>query len=196
MISNIREMQKRIHVLNHRWWHNDAGNRLDRNKGELLCLIHSEISEATEGELTGKFDDHLPLRLMAEVEMADAAIRIHDYAEGFGYDLEEACNQLLEIGWWQGCASCGEWATDIALMHMFVSYAMEVDLRSPSIIIARAPERPVAENYLAQTLLLIARYCELHNYDLAGAIEEKLAYNQQRRDHSYEARAQANGKKW
>lgn len=195
MISNIREMQKRIHALNHRWWHDEAGNRLDRNKGELLCLIHSEISEAAEGELTGKLDDHLPLRLMAEVEMADASIRIYDYAEGFGYDLQAATNELEMSGWDMGTAAHSEWAINIALIHMHISVAMEGERKSTSETVALT-SRPTAEVNLAKALLLIARYCELHGYDLAGATEEKLAYNAKRQDHTYEARAQTNGKKW
>jgi hypothetical protein len=33
-------------------WHTDieTGLMKDRNKGEMLCLVHSEISEAMEGE--------------------------------------------------------------------------------------------------------------------------------------------------
>ena len=76
-----------IHESNHKWWHDKNGNRLDRNKGELLCLIHSEVSEAMEGERKDLMDDKLPHRKMAEVELADTLIRILDYAAGFGYDI-------------------------------------------------------------------------------------------------------------
>ena len=195
MISNIREMQKRIHALNHRWWHDEAGNRLDRNKGELLCLIHSEISEATEGELTGKRDDHLPHRLMTEVEMADVSIRIYDYAEGFGYDLQGAADDLVASGWEAYSHSVADYLLDIARLHMHVSEAMEGERKS-SITRLSVVDRPVAEVALTRTMLLISAYCDVHGYDLASAIEEKLAYNQRRQDHTYAARAQANGKKW
>lgn len=117
MKSLINKLAKDIHTLNHRWWHDKHGKRIERNKGELLCLIHSEISEAMEGERKNLMDDKLKHRKMAEVELADAIIRILDYAEGF-------------------------------------------------------------------------------NYDIGGAMLEKLDYNATREDHTHEAREQANGKKW
>src|SRR3982751_6058458 len=79
------------HAANMKWWQNiQTGEPIERNKGELLCLIHSEISECMEGERKNLMDDKLPLRRMAEVELADALIRIFDYAGAFGYDLEGA----------------------------------------------------------------------------------------------------------
>lgn len=32
------------------WWDDELGVPLDRNKAELICLVHSELSEAMEGE--------------------------------------------------------------------------------------------------------------------------------------------------
>ncbi|SRR6266550_4138336 len=73
---------------NDKWWKDPAtGEPLNRNRGELLMLIVSEIAEAMEGERKNLMDDKLPHRPMAEVELADALIRIFDYAGGFGYDI-------------------------------------------------------------------------------------------------------------
>ena len=95
MGSALNTFASKIHAGNHQWWHNKDGVRLQRNKGELLCLIHSEISEAMEGERKDLMDDKLPHRKMAEVELADALIRILDYAAGFGYDIGGAVMEKL-----------------------------------------------------------------------------------------------------
>lgn len=77
-------------------WHTDSsGNLLDKNKGEMISLIHSEISEALEGERKGLMDTHLPHRPMPEVEMADAIIRIMDYCGRWGYDIGGAIIEKL-----------------------------------------------------------------------------------------------------
>jgi NTP pyrophosphatase (non-canonical NTP hydrolase) len=68
-----------------------------RNIGELLALIHSEISEAMEGARKGLMDDKLPHRPMLEVELADALIRICDMAGGMGLDLAGAVTEKLEF---------------------------------------------------------------------------------------------------
>jgi NTP pyrophosphatase (non-canonical NTP hydrolase) len=87
----LNSLAKVVHNANKTWWHDPVtGLPIERNKGELLALIHSEISEALEGERKNSMDDHLPHRKMAEVELADALIRILDYAEGFGYNIGEA----------------------------------------------------------------------------------------------------------
>lgn len=79
-------------------WHTNinTGELIERNKGEMLMLIVSEVSEAMEGERKGLMDDHLPNRSMAEVELADAVIRICDYAGRWGYDLGGAIVEKLE----------------------------------------------------------------------------------------------------
>jgi hypothetical protein len=80
------------------WWQDPVTGedmRGKRNMGELLCLVHSEISEAMEGHRKGLMDDHLPHRPMVEVELADALIRIFDLAGGYGYDLGGAVAEKL-----------------------------------------------------------------------------------------------------
>lgn len=81
------------------WW-NDLKTGDDmrgkRNVGELLCLVHSEVSEAMEAHRKSLADDKLPHRSGFEVELADAVIRIFDIAGGFGLDLGGAIAEKLE----------------------------------------------------------------------------------------------------
>lgn len=86
--NSLDELAKVIHHHNEKWWTDlKTGERLVRNKGEMLALIHSEVSEALEGVRKGLKDDHLPQYDMEAVELADAMIRILDYAEGHGYKI-------------------------------------------------------------------------------------------------------------
>lgn len=94
---NLNHLAAIVHAANIKWWQNpETGEPIKRNKGELLALIHSEISECLEGERKDLMDDKLPHRKMAEVELADALIRILDYAAGFGYDLSGAFNEKMD----------------------------------------------------------------------------------------------------
>ena len=93
---NLNALAESVHVANAKWWQDvNTGQPIKRNKGELLALIHSEISEALEGERKDLMDDKLPHRKMAEVELVDALIRILDYAAGFGYDLQGAFDEKM-----------------------------------------------------------------------------------------------------
>lgn len=99
-INILRQLQADIHQANvdAGWWTDlETGERKQRNKGELLMLIVTEIAEAMEGERKDLMDDKLPHRKNAEVELADAFIRILDYCGGFGHDLAGAMQDKLEF---------------------------------------------------------------------------------------------------
>ncbi|OTG82551.1 hypothetical protein B9T31_14770 [Acinetobacter sp. ANC 4558] len=104
----MEKLIKQIHEQNVQagWWTDlvtgddltsKNGEKPKRNIPEMLCLIHSEISEAMEGHRKNLMDDKLPNRTMLEVELADAVIRICDMAGGLGLDLHGAIQEKLEF---------------------------------------------------------------------------------------------------
>ncbi len=93
---DLNELAKTVHQANIKWWQDiETGQPIKRNKGELIALMHSELSEALEGERKNLMDDKLPHRKMAEVELVDTIIRILDYAAGFGYDIQGAFDEKM-----------------------------------------------------------------------------------------------------
>lgn len=78
-------------------WYNDprTGKPIERNVGEMLALIHSEVSEALEGHRKNLQDTHLPHRKMIEVELADILIRVYDLAGYLKLDLGGAYAEKL-----------------------------------------------------------------------------------------------------
>ncbi|VVB52915.1 Uncharacterised protein [uncultured archaeon] len=92
----INQECERVHKANEKWWTDiHTGERLNRSVPEMLCLVHSEISEALEGHRKNLKDDKLPHRPMIEVELADAIIRIFDIAAGLKLDLGGAYEEKM-----------------------------------------------------------------------------------------------------
>ena len=95
-VSGLNPLAIAVHGLNAKWWSDPvSGVRIERNKGELIALMHSELSECLEGIRKDLMDDKLPHRKMEEVELADTIIRILDYAGAYGLDLDGAIAEKL-----------------------------------------------------------------------------------------------------
>lgn len=79
------------------WWTNlDTGEPLDRNFGEQISLIHSELSEALEGGRKDLPSDKIKGFTSVEEELADALIRIFDLAGGLACRLGDALQAKMK----------------------------------------------------------------------------------------------------
>lgn len=89
--QNLNEYSAQCRENNDKWWRDPVTHQpIERNKGELIALMHSELSEALEGMRKDLKDDKLPHRSQLEVELADCLIRIFDFAGEYKLDLEGA----------------------------------------------------------------------------------------------------------
>lgn len=163
------------------WWDNP-----NRCLFECLQLISTEVAEATEGARKNLMDDHLPHRWMEEVELADALIRTLDLGGRLG---------LLHSYHFEGLPTFDA-TSSVGRLHLILN----------SFIIPVAEEIEVMQSGADNLVDLEHRYSDLitmiiavsvhRNYDIKGAMEEKIEYNTKRADHKRENRALENGKKF
>lgn len=194
MTIDFNERAKIVHKNNEKWWVDlETLERIDRNKGEMLMLVITELAEAAEGIRKNLNDDHLPHRKMAEVELADAEIRLLDFAGGFGYTIEDSfINQLYETD-----ISKKEGLKNTLNLNNQLESLLEVC--EPVITLHQEIRKKAGIEEISEALsfclFAIRSFAWFFEYDIEGSYHEKLEYNKTRKDHSIEERKKPNGKK-
>ena len=85
----IEDLQRYVHEANKKWWTDLKTGEypIERNKAEMIALMHSELSEMLEGIRKNLMDDKLPDFKNEDIEAADLLIRLLDYCEGHSINL-------------------------------------------------------------------------------------------------------------
>lgn len=173
-----------IHASNIKagWWPADTSQR---NRGEVMMLIVSEVAEASEGELTNANDDKLPQHKMFDVELADTAIRLFDLIGADAMQVEPNMDTRIEVMCDQ--LSCEDPHYDLMVIVRQVSGAMEGH---------RKGKLTVYADWLWNALAAVYAVADTYSVDLDGLIAEKRRYNATRSDHQIENRQKEGGKRY
>ena len=170
---NLTELQREAHAIAkaHGWWDEE------RSFGDLIALVHSELSEALEayreygvepfqqGRKQFWFKDGHPTGVASE--LADVVIRVADMAEHYDWDLS---------GWEDADIShtivdptFGDW---ICLIHASLAWAFAG--------LCTTLQRSEWIEPLKVALRLVNDMAAHYGIDLDAAIEAKMEYNRTR----------------
>lgn len=168
---NHKTLSAEIHQLNvdAGWWTNfETGERLDRNFGEMIALIHSELSECWEEVASEARDHHLHQLLNWQVKVADACIRVYDILGGCFHDNLAFTPYPLDM--LEGFLSVED---RLVYLHCLLSNSLEK---------WRKGYRPEAKMYLWRFLDACFEWAQEENFNLLEIISLKCDYNRERAD--------------
>lgn len=129
------------------------------------------------------------------VELRNNLVLVHEAFD----DLQVTCHQLArKSGWWDEYDAMPEQyrkyfiGTKLALVHSEASEALEGVRKN--LMDDHLPHRPMGEVEAADVIIRLLDMAGALGWNVAGAVIEKLAYNQKRPDHKPEVRNAAGGK--
>lgn len=157
--------------------HMTVDDVLDVEESELTDKAINVLAAATDYRYASEFIDQMGLNL--------------HHLQRMVYDLN------VKAGWWSDLETGEPKVRNDGelLMLMVTELAEAMEGVRKNLMDDKLPHRKMVEVELADTIIRILDYAGGRNLDVAGALIEKLAFNQTREDHTRAARLGPNGKK-